>query len=524
LAGGWGADRATLHGMTNLVVSSPAELISAVPFLIGFHPVDSLVVVAMHGSRVTFAVRTDLPESGAPEEEARAAVLHLATVVLQQQADAVTIIGYGEESRVTPAVLRISDAFGKARVMIVDELRVADGRYWSYLCTDRSCCPTEGRPCEPAFSVVAAEATYAGAVALPSREALEAQLSPVTGDDREAMTVATVRALLRLAALARQYPPAGEAGTGSDPQHAAAGHDRAPRPAIAVAQQSPPENSAGLRGDPPFHHVKDSSAGRVASASSYPALADLRLDSVLWAKLGLAAPKDEGLAESGSDLLSDEDQFFASVRSAGRLAVQEAERCYRTGGRLTDDDAAWLGVLLLHVPVRDYAWARTRTGEWELALWSDVMRRVEMRLHRQLEDRDVGCRPAQHRRHPGAMVEPVLGLHRAGEFGHAGRQLGRARRVVVQAIERVGEAVEIVDRPGPGRHRHGRPLGVPVRRHGNDGPGFGHQRAQTGEERPRRQVLLEEQHRRTVRHEESRHRHCFKPRTTCEQNQEGVGS
>ena len=202
--------------MTTLKVSSPAELISAVPFLIGFHPADSLTVVALHGPRITYAVRIDLPEHGTPEEEARAAVLHLATVVLRQEPEAVTIIGYGDEPRVTPAVLRISETFRKAGVAIVDELHVEDGRYWSYLCTDASCCSPEGQPCEPADSVVAAEATFAGAVALPNREAVSEQLASVTGDAREAMTAATARAILRLAALASERPPAPEEAP-SDP-------------------------------------------------------------------------------------------------------------------------------------------------------------------------------------------------------------------------------------------------------------------------------------------------------------------
>ena len=325
MAAGGGPDSATLPGMTTLKVSSPAELISAVPFLIGFHPADSLTVVAMHGPRITFAVRVDLPEHSTPDEEARAAVLHLATVVLQQQAEAVSIIGYGDEPRVTPAVLRISDAFRKAGLTIVDELRVAQGRFWSYLCTDQSCCPAEGRPCEPPDSVVAAEATFAGAVALPSREALAEQLTPVTGDDREAVAAATARALLRLAALAGEHPP------NSDLE---------------------------------------------VSGSGRPGPAELRLGGVLWASLGIAAP----LPEDSPDRAPDEDHFFARVRREGRLAVREAERRYRSGGRLTDDEAAWLGVLLLHVPVRDYAWTRTRTSDWELALWSDLVRRVEARF------------------------------------------------------------------------------------------------------------------------------------------------
>src|SRR5690349_2891506 len=194
--------------MTMLRVSSPAELISAVPFVIGFHPADSLIAVVMRGPRIAFAVRMDLPEHDTPDEEAEAAVLHLATVVLRQrQVEAVAILGYGEEPRVTPAVLLVSSAFRRATLTIVDELRVTDGRYWSYLCTEPSCCPAAGRPCAPSDSVVAAEATFAGAVALPHREALEAQLAPATGDDREAMIAATARAMLRLAAMAGECPP-----------------------------------------------------------------------------------------------------------------------------------------------------------------------------------------------------------------------------------------------------------------------------------------------------------------------------
>jgi hypothetical protein len=408
LAGGGELNSATLPGMKKQMVSSPAELISAVPFLIGFHPADSLVVVALQGTLITFAVRIDLPELNAPEEEARAAVLHLATVVLRQDAEAVTIIGYGEEPRVAPAVMRISDAFRKAGATVVDELHVEDGRFWSYLCTDSSCCPPEGQPCEPAHSVVAAEATFAGAVALPNREALSEQLAPVTGDDREAMEAATARAVLRLAALAGERPPPREAKTSDGPrpdgphpdsplpdgrpscslderEEADSGSTEArrsdtPRPSHPPAPPADKSRSDPAR-IPRFHDATAQQAAVAARGWSRPGSAELRLGNVLWASLGLKMPMPEAPDEVAErpDLVSDEDYFFALVRRAGRLAVREAERCYSTGGRLSDDDAAWLGVLLLHVPVRDYAWVRTRTEDWELALWSDLVRRAEPR-------------------------------------------------------------------------------------------------------------------------------------------------
>lgn len=309
--------------MTTLKVSSPAELISAVPYLIGFHPADSLTVVAMRAHQIVFAVRIDLPELGAPDEQARAAVLHLASVVAQQEVQAVTLIGYGEAARVTPAVLRISDAFRRIGLVILDELRVEGGRYWSYLCTDASCCPVEGRRCDPAASVVAAEATFAGAVALPSRQALAAQVAPVTGADREAMIAAAARAAIRLAALA------GERSTG-DVSDAAEQGARAERAGAAGEAWQPDPGGPGLGGE-------------------------------------------------GLPFASDVPRFYRLVRRAGRAAVRDAERRYRSGRRLTDDETAWLGLLLLHVPVRDYAWTRTRKQEWEVALWSDVLRRVEPR-------------------------------------------------------------------------------------------------------------------------------------------------
>jgi hypothetical protein len=320
--------------MTSLKVSSTAELISAVPYLIGFHPADSLTVVAARGRRLAFAVRIDLPELRADPEEARAAILHLASVVASQGIQAVTIIGYGDSERVTPAVQRLSESFGRAGITVIDEVRVADGRYWSYTCPE--CCPEEGIPCEPPDSVLAAEATFAGAVALPSREALADQLAPVTGADREAMIAATARAELRLADLAAECCEAAEAESHDpevDSQEAELGESRRP-------------NNDESR------DANDDESREAGEGESQPVGED-------------AGP------------LPNEALFLQAVNRAGREAVREAERRYRAGARLTDDEAAWLGLLLLHLPVRDYAWLRANLQDYQIALWADLVRRVE---------------------------------------------------------------------------------------------------------------------------------------------------
>ena len=46
--------------MTTL--TSPHDLLAAIPFLIGYHPSDSLVLVAIKGDQVSMAMRIDYPK------------------------------------------------------------------------------------------------------------------------------------------------------------------------------------------------------------------------------------------------------------------------------------------------------------------------------------------------------------------------------------------------------------------------------------------------------------------------------
>jgi hypothetical protein len=87
-------------------------------------------------------------------------------------------------------------------------------------------------------------------------------------------------------------------------------------------------------------------------------------------------------AAPSSDLLAGR-----AVRTAGEAAVKAAldrhHRCAspdHRGKGLTDDEMAWLTVLLSHLPVRDFAWEHTGSAEWHLALWTDALRRAEPEL------------------------------------------------------------------------------------------------------------------------------------------------
>ncbi|MEU5720927.1 DUF4192 domain-containing protein [Micromonospora sp. NPDC047738] len=192
-----------------LAVRSPADLIAAVPYLLGFHPADSLVVVALRGRRVVFAARGDLPEPGSdPGPAAR----HLAQVIARQGSEAATVIGYGPATRVTGAVDAVGEALDDAGLLVLDALRVTDGRWWSYLCTEPECCPPDGTPYDPGASEVSAAAVFAGQVALPDRAALTAQVAALDGPVRVAMRRATVRARRRLAELTEEAAETALAG------------------------------------------------------------------------------------------------------------------------------------------------------------------------------------------------------------------------------------------------------------------------------------------------------------------------
>ncbi|SCL15689.1 protein of unknown function [Micromonospora rhizosphaerae] len=263
-----------------LAVRSPADLIAAVPYLLGFHPADSVVVVALRGRRVIFAARGDLPEPGA---DPRPAARHLAGVIGRQGAESATVIGYGPAARVTGAVDAVGEALTVAGLLVLDALRVTEGRWWSYLCAEPDCCPPDGTAYDPAASEVSAAAVFAGQVALPDRAALTAQVAPLDGPARVAMRRATARARRRLVALTEEAAETALAG------------------------------------------------GR-------------------------------------------------SVRSAGVAAVRTALRRHRRGERLTDDEVAWLTVILTELPVRDHAWERTDGRDPDISLWTDVLRRAEPEL------------------------------------------------------------------------------------------------------------------------------------------------
>ena len=88
-------------------LSAPTDILATVPFLIGYHPSDSIVVLGMTDHRVTFAARDDLPPPGAQPDPDQ--VAYLVEVLLRQGCPRLLLVGYGADERVSPIMHALMD-------------------------------------------------------------------------------------------------------------------------------------------------------------------------------------------------------------------------------------------------------------------------------------------------------------------------------------------------------------------------------------------------------------------------------
>jgi len=164
-----------------LRLSSPADVISAVPYLLGFHPRDSLVLVSLHGRsdrRISLASRIDLPPRGLVGE----AAVHLARIVVGQGCDEVlvAVVGGGAADGGSPpradVVASVRAAFEERRVPVpvaVWASEVSTGAPWH--CYDSG---MRGVLPDPETSAVAAATVAAGHVTYSDRDELERLVTP----------------------------------------------------------------------------------------------------------------------------------------------------------------------------------------------------------------------------------------------------------------------------------------------------------------------------------------------------------
>lgn len=128
----------THPGKPRLPVRAPADLLAVVPHLLGFTPDSSLVVIGMTlpSGRVQLTTRYDLPDP--PDGDLAADIAdHARGVLARQHLTSLAVVGYSPDSAVTPVVNAIWAATAQTGMALREALRVEEGRYWSYLCSER---------------------------------------------------------------------------------------------------------------------------------------------------------------------------------------------------------------------------------------------------------------------------------------------------------------------------------------------------------------------------------------------------
>ena len=182
---------------SRMSLRTPQDVLAATPYLLGFHPEDSVVLFGCKGTRLVFHLRGDLP----PPAQAAGMAVSFAELLHARKITDVLAIGYGPDSTVSPMVTALELEMKRRGIAVRELLRADGGRFWSYLCGSPLCCPPDGTPYEIATTALAASATVAGRVVLPNREAVVRTLDPPVGLALAAMRVATDRAGVRLCGL-----------------------------------------------------------------------------------------------------------------------------------------------------------------------------------------------------------------------------------------------------------------------------------------------------------------------------------
>ena len=170
--------------MTTIRLRSREDLLTTLPFQLGYRPSDSAVVVALHARRLGMVARVDLP----PDDPAELAAMVDAVVpaVVREDPGGVIVVGYeDDDGRARPALEALADAFDEEDVEVVDRLVVRGDTWW---CLDARGRLSAGRPVpRPEDSAPAADFVALEVAPLADRTQLEAS---VAADPRLAEPVA----------------------------------------------------------------------------------------------------------------------------------------------------------------------------------------------------------------------------------------------------------------------------------------------------------------------------------------------
>ena len=168
----------------DLVLAGPDSIAASIPFIIGFTPRDSLVVMWLHDGHVRLTMRMDLPQAHAdPDDWANAVMAHRSfseeVILCVIPADEDSPREGNGELHSRPLMSAMLDQLSKTDCKVRDALLLSMGCWWSYLCEEPECCSPAGTPLDPKIvEGVAAQFALAGVGRLPDRAAVVAVCAP----------------------------------------------------------------------------------------------------------------------------------------------------------------------------------------------------------------------------------------------------------------------------------------------------------------------------------------------------------
>ncbi|MYY86352.1 DUF4192 family protein, partial [Streptomyces sp. SID335] len=201
-----------------VTLRTPAELADALPYLLGFRPEESIVLIALHGERGRFGGRVRL---GVPERaedwpcvaEQLAQCLVGGSARRGERPDGIVAFlcqdpvgaetGRQVVERLRPLAQELRTACGRLDVPVFEVVCISKDHFWTYCCPDTRCCPPEGIPLpRPGTSVLAAAATYMGVQATATQSEIRGRLTPwetaAAADQERALDAASVELLPRM--------------------------------------------------------------------------------------------------------------------------------------------------------------------------------------------------------------------------------------------------------------------------------------------------------------------------------------
>jgi len=209
---------ASQHPDISLSLHGPADLVAAVPFLLGFEPEQCIVAVFLNSDdgRVVVTMRVDEPPAAASADFCHFWRNQCEQVAAHNSVGRVVLVSYGSrESNLTTSttdsgddsapnysmpihsdsdtdeslsmqllMAALANESEEVGLLVCDQLHVSRGRWRSLLCSDNECCPPTGNDIDEARrNRIAAEFVHEGIAVLSDRTEIAEQLAALPETD-----------------------------------------------------------------------------------------------------------------------------------------------------------------------------------------------------------------------------------------------------------------------------------------------------------------------------------------------------